>query len=273
MESLLESILPWKAAVVGVWLASFFLLERLRPAAPPPAAEDSGPPWRRLLRNASFLAVNSVLSPLIVIPVSLWAAGQGLGWRPAWWSGWAGLALDLLLLDFLIYWWHRANHRVPFLWRFHEVHHLDRTLDATTAVRFHFGEVLLSAGARAVVIVIFAIPITSVLVFEGLVLMATIFHHSNLRLPQGVERALSRVIITPGIHWVHHHKVRRDTDSNYGTILSIWDPIFRSRSATRRRLGMPIGVEGYNEQPLPQLLLRPFGSAERRQRQEEGKAL
>lgn len=262
MESLLDTILAWKALAVGLWLASFFLLERLAPAAPPPAAEDSGKPWQRLLRNVAFWAANSGLSLLIVIPVSLWAADHGLGWRPEWWSGWAGLALDLLLLDFLIYWWHRANHVVPFLWRFHEVHHLDRTLDTTTAVRFHFGEVLLSAGARAVVIVVFAIPISSVLVFESLVLMASVFHHSNLRLPAGVERALSRVVITPGIHWVHHHKIRRDTDSNYGTILSIWDPLFGSRSATRRRLDMPIGVEGRREQGLWRLLLRPFVKAD-----------
>ncbi|MEX0922216.1 MAG: sterol desaturase family protein [Rhodovibrionaceae bacterium] len=258
MESLLETVLAWKALAVGAWLAGFFLLERLEPAAPPPQTEDSGSPGQRLLRNLAFWAGNSGLSLLIVIPVSLWAAENGLGWRPAWWSGWTGLVLDLLLLDFLIYWWHRANHVVPFLWRFHEVHHLDRTLDTTTAVRFHFGEVLLSAGARAAVILIFAIPIASVLVFEALVLMAAIFHHSNLRLPARLERALSRVVITPGIHWVHHHKLRRDTDSNYGTILSLWDPLFGSRSPTSRRLDMPIGVEGRREQGLWALLLRPF---------------
>ena len=150
---------------------------------------------------------------------------------------------------------------VPVLWRFHEVHHLDRILDSTTAVRFHFGEVLLSAGARAAVIVLFGIPVASVLVFETLVLIASIFHHSNLRLPSGLEAALSRVVITPGIHWVHHHKVRRDTDSNYGTILSVWDPLFGSRSKTQRSLTMPIGVEGRREQPLPALLARPFGFA------------
>ena len=263
MESLIETLLPWKAAAVAVWLASFFLIERLLPAAPYPESEDSAPPWRRVLRNAALWGINTALSPLIVIPVSYWAAAQGLGWRPAWWSGWGGLALDILLLDLLIYWWHRANHVVPFLWRFHEVHHLDRTLDTTTAVRFHFGEVLLSAGARAAAIVAFGIPVVSVLVFETLVLMAAIFHHSNLRLPEKLDAALARVVITPGIHWVHHHKVRRDTDSNYGTILSIWDPLFGSRSRTRRSLTMPIGVEGRRELPLPALLLRPFQSAKR----------
>ncbi len=258
MESLLQTILPWKTLAVGLWLAGFFALERLAPAAPPPKAADSGTAWQRLGRNLGLWLANSGLSLLIVIPVSLWAAGQGLGWRPLWWSGWTGLALDLLLLDFLIYWWHRANHVVPLLWRFHEVHHLDRTLDTTSALRFHFGEVLLSAGARAVVIVAFGIPFTSVLVFETLVLMSAIFHHSNLRLSPGFERALSRLVITPSIHWVHHHRLRRDTDSNYGTILSIWDPLFGSRSPKARSLDMDIGVEGRREQGLVKLLLRPF---------------
>jgi len=163
-----------------------------------------------------------------------------------------------VLLDFLIFWWHRANHELPLLWRFHVVHHLDRTLDTTSAVRFHFGEVLLSAVARAAAIVVLAFPLASVLVFETLLLAAAIFHHSNLRLPPRLEAALSRLVITPSIHWVHHRPVRADTDSNYGTVLSVWDRLFATRSPTRRRPDQPIGVEGQAELTLPALLLRPF---------------
>ena len=199
-----------------------------------------------------------------MVPVSAFAAAHGLGWRPGWWSGWPGLALDILVLDFLIYWWHRANHEIAFLWRFHEVHHLDRFLDTTSALRFHFGEVALSALARAVVILLLGIPLTSVLVFETLVLLATIFHHSNLALPRPLERALSRLVITPSIHWVHHHARRSDTDSNYGTLFSFWDPAFGTRSKTARIRDMMIGVEGFGERGLGELLLRPFLSARRR---------
>ncbi|HEX7967120.1 MAG TPA: sterol desaturase family protein, partial [Stellaceae bacterium] len=187
-----------------------------------------------------------------------YAAMHALGWRPAWWSGAGGLAADLLLLDFLIYWWHRANHVVPFLWRFHGVHHLDRFLDTSSAVRFHFGEVLLSALARAGVVVLLAIPLSSVLAFEALVLMAAMFHHSNLRLPSRLERALALVVVTPSIHWVHHHRVRADTDSNYCTILSLWDRLFASRSPHSRTLDMPIGVEAREEQTLLGLVAAPF---------------
>lgn len=265
MIELPEGLLAWKGAAVAVWLAAFFLAERLRPAAPLPAA--AGRPLNRLARNGLLWGINTLLSPLIVLPVTVWAAGHGLGWRPAWWDGPAALLLDLLVLDGLIYWWHRANHVVPFLWRFHEVHHLDATLDTTTALRFHFGEVLLSAGARAAVIVLLDVPLLSVVVFETLVLVATIFHHSNLALPPRLERALARVVVTPSIHWVHHHARRRDTDSNYATVLSLWDPLFASRSATPRRPAMAIGVEGRGEEPLAQLLLHPLysgGTAARR---------
>ncbi len=102
------------------------------------------------------------------------------------------------------------------------------------------------------------IPLTSILLFEALLLVAMIFHHSNLRLPKVFERHLGRVIITPALHWMHHHARQRDTDSNYGTLFSFWDLLFKSRSATRRRLDMKIGVEKRLELTLPRLLLRPF---------------
>jgi sterol desaturase/sphingolipid hydroxylase (fatty acid hydroxylase superfamily) len=255
MQVGIEQLLAWKGAAVAAWFALLFVAERWRPSAPPVLAEPS---WRRLARNAALWAANVVLSPLIVVPVSAYAAVHALAWRPFWWSGVGGFVADLLLLDFLIYWWHRANHVVPFLWRFHSVHHLDRFLDTTTAVRFHFGEVLLSAAARAGVIVLLAVPLTSVLVFEALVLMGAMFHHSNLRLPPPLERALSRVVVTPSIHWVHHHRVRIDTDSNYSTVLSLWDRLFASRSPHAREPLMAIGVEGREEESVLALFAAPF---------------
>ncbi|HIC80915.1 MAG TPA: sterol desaturase family protein [Kiloniellaceae bacterium] len=257
----LEALLGWKTAAVGLWILLFFAAERLLPAARPPAALADRPGGiRRLGRNLGLWAVNLGLSPLIVLPVTFWAAGHAWGWRPEWWQGLPGLALDILLLDVLIYWWHRANHEIPFLWRFHEVHHLDRFLDTTSALRFHFGEVLLSALARAGIILLLGFPFTSVLVFEALVLLCAIFHHSNLRLPAAFEALLSRLIITPSIHWVHHHAKRCDTDSNYGTLFSFWDRLFGTRSAKQRDPDMPIGVEGRPEEPILSLLIHPLHS-------------
>ena len=208
----------------------------------------------RVWRNLGLGFINFLLGPLLVLPISTFASTYGLGLRPMWWN----LALDLLLLDLWIYGWHRINHILPFLWRFHEVHHRDEMLDATSAVRFHFGEVVLSALVRGVVIFIFSIPLTSVVVFETLVALATLFHHSNLRLPAGFESQLSRLIITPRLHWIHHHALRRDTDSNYATVLSFWDLVFKSRSPNVRFADMKLGVEGKADIPLKQLLILPF---------------
>ncbi|HXV24680.1 MAG TPA: sterol desaturase family protein [Alphaproteobacteria bacterium] len=256
MDDFGETLLAFKGVAVGAWLALLFFAERLHPAV----AFPDGRAWALLrpARNLAFLALSAVVSLAVVVPVSRWAAGLELGLRPASARGGAGLLLDLLLLDFLIYWWHRANHRIGFLWRFHEVHHLDRFLDVTSAVRFHFGEVILSALARAGVIVLFAMPLSSVLTFEALVLAGAAFHHSNLKLPHRLEKALSWLIVTPSIHWVHHHRIRNDTDSNYATVLSLWDRLFASRSMTPRTPKMEIGVEGREEQDLPLLLARPF---------------
>ena len=135
---------------------------------------------------------------------------------------------------------------------------MDQWLDVTSAVRFHFGEVILSALIRAVVIICLGISWQSVIVFEVLVLICSGFHHSNVRLPVKLEQWLSRVLITPSIHWVHHHEIQRDTDSNYGTIFSFWDRLFVSRSNNQRTAEMPIGLENYSDKTFAQLLLQPF---------------
>lgn len=255
MEEVVARLLAVKGLVVLGWFALLFAAERLLPATAP-APEARG--WRRVGRNLTLHLVNVALSPLVVLPLSILAASQAPQWRPDWWSGAWGLALDLLILDLWIYLWHRTNHRVPLLWRFHEVHHLDRHLDTTTAVRFHFGEVLISALVRAAVIFALAVPIASVLVFELIVLLSSLFQHSNLRLPEWLERPLSRVLVTPSHHWVHHHAVRADTDSNYANTFSVWDRLFGTRSPTARRPGMPIGTQGRAERDLRGLLRRPL---------------
>lgn len=251
MDSL-TVLLPYKGLAVLSALVLLLVLDRVIPVAKVIGG------LARVGKNLSLAAINAVLSWAVVVPVSALAASYALGWRPEWWGGAPGLLLDILILDFWIYWWHRANHKLPFLWRFHEVHHLDEFLDASTALRFHFGEVLLSSLVRAGVVFLLGVPITSVIVFETLLALAAMFHHSNLRLPRRFERALSHAIVTPSIHWVHHHAIRRDTDSNYASFLSVWDRLFGSRSATIRTPEMPIGVQGLGERGLARLVTRPF---------------
>lgn len=258
----LDFLLSVKALLVGSMLILFIIYERVRPAADSPLllriGRTTAAAWHRLARNLSLFGINAALSPLIVVPITIWAADHSLGLRPAWWSGGLGLGLDILLLDLWIYWWHRANHELPFLWRFHSVHHLDETLDTSSALRFHFGEVVFSALVRGVLIIVFDLPLASVLLFEGIVLTSAIFHHSDAKLPPRLEAALAALIITPSIHWVHHHAIRADTDSNYGTLFSFWDRLFHSASLTRRWAEMPIGVEGLRDRPLIRLITTPL---------------
>lgn len=256
VAEIIQALVAWKLAIVLGWLALLFAAERLLPAV------ATGRGWfgdgPRLLRNLGLWAVTGALVLLIVLPVSAWAAAHPLWLRPDWIGGWPGLVVDVLILDLWIYWWHRANHEVPLLWRFHEVHHRDRFLDVTSQMRFHVGEVLISTVVRAAVIVVLAVPFASVLVFEILLQLGTVFHHSNLRLPPRLERGLSHLVVTPSIHWVHHHRVQADTDSNYCSIFAWWDRLFGTRSRTARTPDMEIGVEGRPELPLSGLLLLPF---------------
>jgi len=263
MDISLEAALAFKSALfVGAFVV-FALLERWRPAVESPLlvrlGRSSAAAWRRLTRNIGLFGLNALLSPLIVLPITYWAAGFSFGLRPAFLDDWPGFLVDILILDLWIYWWHRANHEWPVLWRFHQVHHLDELLDTTSAVRFHFGEVVLSALVRAVVIIAFDIGLAAVVVFEALVLASAIFHHSDARIPGWLERPLAKLIITPSIHWVHHHAIRADTDSNYGTLFSFWDRLFGSKSATERYPTMPIGVERMRDRPFLRLLAAPFG--------------
>ncbi len=258
-----------KSILIGLFLFLIPIGERIWPSVSSSLIlsghQHSAAAIRRLGRNLGLFLLTSLTSLLIVVPVTSFGVGHAVGLRPEFWQGGLGLVLDVLVLDCWIYWWHRANHEIPFLWRFHRVHHLDEVLDSSSALRFHFGEVALSAIARLPIVVMFSVPLANVAIFEGLILCSAIFHHSTLYLPKGFEAILARVVVTPSIHWVHHHRERHDTNSNYGTIFSFWDPVFRSRSATRRWRQMPIGIEGDGpDQRLPALLSAPFRLQPRR---------
>ncbi len=249
---MLQSLMQYKLAVLACVFCLLLALEHLFPFL------RNSFRLARYLKNLALAGVNFVLSPLIVIPLTSLAAQYSLGWRPEAWTGITTILVDLVVLDIWIYWWHRVNHLLPFLWRWHEVHHLDETLDTSTALRFHFGEVLLSSVVRAAVIIVLAIPLTTVVLFETFIMAASLFHHSNIKLPEKFERILAPVIVTPSLHWVHHHAKRSDTDSNYATVFSFWDILFGSRSPTTRADGIKIGVEGQSDKSWRGLILRPF---------------
>lgn len=248
-------MLPLKVLIVGAWFVALAFAERAAPAAIRPAGGD-GP---RHVRNLGLWATNTLMNPFMTTPISIAAASVALWTRPSMPFG-LDLLLDLALLDLWTYAWHRANHQWPVLWRFHRVHHLDEFLDTTSAVRFHPGEVLISALARAPVIVAADVSLAAILLFDSLMLASALFHHSNVHLPARLEAALRLFIVTPSHHWVHHHAVKTDTDSNYGGLLTVWDRLFGSWCKTARTPEMKIGVERETDKPLLNLAIAPFQS-------------
>lgn len=226
---------------------------------------------RRFLTNAGVAVPTFAVLRLVLIPaevaVAYWASEHQFGLLylfslPAWLHG----VLAFLLLDYLLYVWHWLNHRVPFLWRFHNVHHTDLDLGVTTAFRFHFGEMLLSALFRVAGVVAIGAGPVAVLVYEVAFEASVAFHHSNWRLPFWLERPLSWVVVTPRMHGIHHSIVRRETDSNYSNLFTVWDRLHRTIRLNVRQDEVTVGVPGYQEDDdnhtLLGLLTLPF----RRQR-------
>lgn len=174
---------------------------------------------------------------------------------------WAELALSVALLDYTLYIWHYLTHKVPFLWRFHLAHHVDLDLDASTALRFHAGEMLLSVPWRAAQVAVLGISPLGLALWQTLTLMEIMFHHSNLRLPHGLERRLCRVIVTPRMHGIHHSVVQEETDANWSTIFSWPDYIHGTLRLNVPQDQITIGVAAYQqpeELTVGRILKLPF---------------
>lgn len=173
--------------------------------------------------------------------------------------------LAFLMFDCWMYLWHRVNHRVPFLWRFHRMHHSDLEMDNTTALRFHPGEIAFSSLARLIVIPVIGLSVDQLLIYEFVLFLGILFHHSNISLPKAVDRALCAVIVTPDMHRVHHSQIRSECDSNYSTVFSFWDRMFRTFRAREDTLTIRFGVRtlvGKRWQSLRGMVLTPFRSPE-----------
>ena len=167
--------------------------------------------------------------------------------------------LSFLLLDYLLYWWHRVNHRYSFLWRFHQIHHTDVDMDASTALRFHFGELCLSGVVRLFLIFLLGFKLEVFFLFDLMVTSLTIFHHSNLRLPKMTERALSFILVTPLYHQTHHSYFQNETDSNFSTIFNWWDRLHGTYTGVRMPEEITIGLPAFPMNlSLGDLLKGPF---------------
>jgi sterol desaturase/sphingolipid hydroxylase (fatty acid hydroxylase superfamily) len=242
-------------------LLSCFGLETARPLR-----ARVQPRVQRIRTNVSMMAAAMVIMRGLVIPASVLVAmsmaarGAGvvpfLGLPAA-----AGAGLAFVLADYSMWLWHRLNHQVPFLWRFHSVHHTDLDLDVTTAFRFHVGELMLSLGFRAAQIAAIGLDPVVLLVYEIVMDAATQFHHSNLRLPLGVERVLNLVFVTPRMHAIHHSIVERETNANWSVVFSWWDRLHGTLRLDVAQDALVIGLPAYRAAPaltFGKLLVMPF---------------
>lgn len=221
---------------------------------------------QRILKNFALGGVTELTQILLAAPVLAFLATSLLaarptGWIPVDWPWWVRSLTGLLALDGILYLWHRLNHIIPFLWRFHRVHHSDPQMDASTAVRFHPGEFLLATGTSALQMWIVGFDPATYLLYDFGVMLAVPFHHANLRLPRGWDSALQWLIITPEIHAIHHSVRPEETNSNYGTIFSFWDRIFGSRRVRGPAADIETGVTPEAPQGAWKLLTAPVRPA------------
>jgi sterol desaturase/sphingolipid hydroxylase (fatty acid hydroxylase superfamily) len=130
---------------------------------------------------------------------------------------------SIVALDFIIYLQHVMFHAVPALWRVHRMHHADLDFDVTTGSRFHPIEIALSMLIKFAAIILLGAPVVAVVLFEAILNATAMFNHSNARIPLAIDRVLRWFVVTPDMHRIHHSVVRRETDSNFGFNLALWD--------------------------------------------------
>lgn len=227
--------------------------------------------FRRVVRNLTVGGVSLALTPLLqaplLQPVASWIVRERVGLlQAASWPRWIETLVAIALLDYTLWWWHWANHRVPFLWRFHLVHHADRDLDTSTALRFHFGELLLSIPVRAVQMIIVGVDSQTLWLWQTILFGSILFHHSDVRLPIGFERMLVRLFVTPRMHGIHHSDRLNETNSNWSSLLSWWDYLHHTMLLNVPQSEITIGVPAYSEASdvtIGKMLLLPFRSQRR----------
>ena len=224
--------------------------------------------WLRWPSNLGITVLNTVLLRSVIPTATAGVAllSQEHGWgllNQLSLPSWLAVVLAVLILDLAIYLQHVMLHAVPALWRVHRMHHADLDFDVTTGVRFHPIEIFISAGLKLVVVVAIGVPVFAVLIFEVLLNATSLFNHSNVTIPAGIDRVLRWFVVTPDMHRVHHSVVASETNSNFGFNLPWWDRLLATYRAEpdRGHEDMTIGIEQFRaprELRLDRMLSQPF---------------
>jgi len=224
----------------------------------------------RWFTNISLIAIDSLTIRLMAIVMPVMAVGAAMdatarGWGLLGmvdWPNWVEVIIAMLILDFVIWAQHLITHKIPLLWRLHQVHHADRDMDVTTAIRFHPIEIALSMLLKIGVVYALGPSGFAVILFEILLNGSAMFNHANINIPKGLDQILRLVLVTPDMHRVHHSDIREEHDSNYGFSLSIWDRMFGTYVAqpTKGHDDMTVGLRWQDDKPLKLswALLLPF---------------
>lgn len=238
----------WEEVPLAVMVAGLAVLLGLEQWIPADRERgERGGGWRHGAWNLGLGIFNAVVLGLLAAPLlqwaTVWAEVRGFGLtRLLPLPEEVAVAVALVAFDGWMYLWHRANHALPLLWRFHRLHHLDRAMDATTTVRFHPVEITISTLLRLAVLPILGLRIEHLLIYEIVLFPVILFHHSNIRFPEHSDRVMRAVLVTPAMHRVHHSKRQVETDSNYGSVLSIWDRLGRSFRLRRDGSAIEFGL-------------------------------
>lgn len=230
---------------------------------------------RRWATNLAIVSIDGlVMSAMAMLAVPLagtaaavYAAAHGIGvfnWLDL--PLWLEAVLAIVALDFAIWLQHLVTHKVPVLWRLHQVHHADTDIDVTTAIRFHPVEIALSVLWKIVCVLLLGASVLAVVLFEIILNACAMFSHANIDLPSAADRRIRLLIVTPDMHRVHHSVIGREHQSNFGFNLSVWDRIFGTYRAQPEKGHdhMTIGLPAYQtDEPagLVWSLTLPFRSA------------
>jgi sterol desaturase/sphingolipid hydroxylase (fatty acid hydroxylase superfamily) len=224
---------------------------------------------RRLVHTARNVAVGIVSAAAVhlvetpvVLPFAAFVESRGIGLlRVVTLPAWLDVLVACVLMDYTLYVWHVLAHKRPLLWRFHLVHHADLDLDASTAVRFHFGELLISIPWRIAQIALIGTTPQALVVWQTATLVSILFHHSNAALPLPLERALSRLIVTPRMHGIHHSVIESEVNSNWSSGLALWDRMHGTFRLDVPQRDIVIGVPEYRaprQVSLARMIASPF---------------
>jgi len=253
---------PWiVGAVGGGFLLLLAWLERRRPLR-----RSVEPKLQREARNLIVAGVSAIAVVLAERPIVIPLAGlvEKRDWGVLHQFSvplWLEIAIALVLMDYTFYLWHVLMHRVPLLWRFHLVHHVDLDLDASTALRFHFTEMLASVPWRAGQVVLIGLTPFTFSVWQCVFLVSILFHHSNVEVPIRWERWLNKLIVTPRMHGIHHSVVERETNSNWSSGLTVWDWLHGTLRLNVPQPEITIGAPAFQEPTtvtVKRVLAMPF---------------